>query len=247
MSIDLRAIVKTSWQYFKLAVGGILVLFAALPLVIPKSEHLERYERLEMDGAVATGKVLGKPINETRLPPTALNKLGPAGGFASGVISGNRLNSALNGTPTKDPLSLQYHYVAYEFRTPQGAVIKHQVPVTADQHSRIAIGAPIQVRYHPQNPQIHRLIDYSEPFTVITFEMQLQGALMGAAIGGLFIWRGWPTGGTTPTAPSPANGPAGRIPRATRSAGTTTPAVTGVTRTAGATPPTRRAGFGQRA
>ncbi len=247
MSIDLKVIVKTCWQYFKLTAGGLLVLFAALPLVIPKSEHLERYERLEMEGAVAIGKVVEKPINETRLPPTALNKLGPAGGFASGVISGNRLNNALNGTPKKDPLTLQYHYVAYEFRTPKGAVVKHQVPVTADQHSRIVIGAPIQVRYHPQNPQIHRLIDYSAPFPVITFELQLQGALMGAAIGSLFIWRGWPTGGTGPSPPSPANGPAGRIQRATRSAGTTTPAVTGGPRTVGATPTTRRSGFGQRA
>lgn len=247
MSLDFKSSVKSCWQYFKLTAGGLLVLFAALGLMVPKSEHLERYERLEIEGAVATGKVVEKPTSENRLPPTALNKLGPAGGFASGVISGNRLNNALNGTPNKDPLTLHYHYVAYEFRTPQNVVVKHQVPVTAEQHKRIAVGGPIQVRYHPQNAQIHRLIDYSNPFPIITFEMQLQGALLGSFLGGLFIWRGWPKGGNSPASPGPSS-ETGRMQRVTRPGGAASPQIPpGRPMGTGGARPARRPGFGQRA
>lgn len=247
MSLDYKSIAKICWQYFKLTAGGLLVLFAVLGLIVPKSEHLERYERLEIEGVVATGKVVEKPTSENRLPPTALNKLGPAGGFASGVISGNRLNNALNGTPNKDPLTLHYHYVAYEFRTPQNVVVKHQVPVTAEQHKRIVVGGPIQVRYHPQNAQIHRLIDHSNPFPIITFEMQLQGALLGSVLGGLLIWRGWPKGGKGPASPVPSSA-AGRLQRTARTAGSASPqAPPGRTAGTAGVRPVRRPGFGQRA
>jgi hypothetical protein len=243
----MKAIVQTCWQYFKLGTGSLLVFFAVAGLVGPKSEHLERYERLEGEGSVAIGKVTGKPTSQTKLPQSSLNTLGPAGKFASGFVSGNRAANALNGTSNQDPLTLQDHYVAYEFRTPEDVVVQYEVPISADEYDRLVVGAPIEVLYHPQNPQIHRLIDYSTPFEALTFEQELQGAFLGAMIGGLFIWRGWPAGGTGSSSPPARSTEQGRIQRIVASGGAPSESPShGRMATSRAARSTRRTGFGQR-
>jgi hypothetical protein len=203
----MAAFVKVAWRYLRLAIGGFMVLVAVVSPLVPKPEHLERYERLEAEGVKGAGQVTSLWIYDDKMSTIPLRGLGGVGRVGGAVIAGQRLDRAIDGeNPAKrDVLTTTDYHVAYSFQPPGGAVIEYQTTVTDAQYKRLSVGAPVDVLYHPGNPSIHRLPAYSKPMQAITLELKLMGSLFGAVVGGLLIWGAWPRRGSVPSGePAPA-------------------------------------------
>jgi len=212
-------IVRKVWQYTRLAIGGIMLLFAVISALIPKSEQIVRYEQLEAKGIRAAARVTNLWVNEDKMSTVPLRGLGAAGRVGGAVIAGQRMDRALDSeNPAKrDVLSASVYHVAYTFQPDGKAAVEHRTTVNEAQFNRLAIDAPVDVLFHPHDPTIHRLLAYSKPKQQLTFEMQMMGSLFGAVVGGLLMWGAWPQRGTAPSGQTSVNA-VQRIARITGSA-----------------------------
>lgn len=231
-----RSIVGKAWQYFKLAIGGLLVILPVFGMLAPESQTLAQFRELETKGVVSTAKVIDKIVQDN-IPAAHMSRLGPVGGLAGGMIAGHKLSKAIDGESGAIETPIAVHTIKYEFRASDGKLIAGSGPVSGSAYDKIVVGSSLDVIHHPQQPNIHRLIDHSMPFQEATSGQTIGGLVLFGGLGVLLMWRNWPSRGS-----GSGSGGTGRAPLSTRAA---LAAPQASARPAMAGRP-RRTGFGQR-
>ena len=149
---------STIWRYAKIGIGGTLTLFGAIAILGPGSSVLERMAALETEGELITGKVTDK-TTESRSVSALEGKFG----FSRGVAAGQRLAKGLEGDAS-DHLTKTTYQIEYEYKAPKAEPIKKTATVTGAQYDALAVGADLEILFHPADPHVHRATTISEPF-----------------------------------------------------------------------------------
>ena len=92
---------------------------------------------------------------------------------------------------SRGPYSQPRHYVAYEFRAPDGRPIRASSQVDASAYDRLVEGAPVEVEYLPSDPTVNRLVDGSTRWLVLVPSIVAPILLVNLGIAGVALARAW--------------------------------------------------------
>lgn len=242
---------KKIGRRFLYTLGSALALLAVFLFCKPRSEFVLQNISLETEGHDATAVVIAKWTGEDG-DQNAHIRRGP--GRASGVASAARLVVASDRAARVDtnsrPVSEGY-YVDYVFQTQGLLLTEGTLKVSANDFHKVNIGAAVPAIYHPGNPTVSRLIDYSKAAVDHGPGAELFLAALAAVTAVYLLGYGWwlsrgvaSEGTLDPERQSEARPVSAPVPRAVASV-TQTAAGSRSVRTSA--PARRQPGFGQRA
>lgn len=171
--------------------GSLLALAAVFLFCKPRSEYVLQKISLETEGLPATAIVIAK---STGLEDDHHSRVRRGSGRSNGVVSAARLvvatdravQEASNPRPTTES-----YYVDYVFHTHGLELTEGTLQVSASDFRKLKIGAALPAIYHPINPSVSRLIDYSKATADDGAAGELFLAAMTALSALYFLGYGW--------------------------------------------------------
>lgn len=94
---------------------------------------------------------------------------------------------------SRGPYSTPRYYVAYEFRTPGGMLVRGQSQVDRSTYERLVEAAPVEVEYLPNDPTVSRLVDGSPRWLTLVPSIVAPILLINLGIAGVAMFRAWRT------------------------------------------------------
>ncbi len=157
--------------------------------VVPMTQFSAEHLRLDQDGVRAIATVTHKDMTSGY---QSLPSMGGVGGVAGAALAGYRLNRALEGHQSGKQASGPYDSfaIAYSFKPPNGDALFSTQGVSRDAYDALSIGSEIDVIYHPADPTIQRLPDYTIPFENSSLLNRILIAVLGFLLGGFTLYRG---------------------------------------------------------
>ncbi len=170
--------------------AGVCLLGAALGAsLIPLTTYSPQHLNLDKEGVRATAKVTQKHMVKGSGGGTPAMR--GVGGVASSAAAGARLARAVeanrNGTsvqPVYDSFEIDYAFTA------NGQQLSGFQGMSRDTYDNLRVGSDVAVLYHPANPSVHRLPEYTVPFENSSILKRILIALISFPLGAFTLYRG---------------------------------------------------------
>lgn len=170
--------------------AGICLLGAGVAAcAVPMIEFSPHHLSLDQEGVRATAKVTQKEMVRGY---QSLPHMRGIGGVAGSAVAGYRLGRALEAHQSgkqiagpQDSFAIEYRY-----KPANGEALFGIQGVSRDTYDALRVGSEVKVVYHPANPSIHRLPEYTIPFENSSLLQRILIAFVGFLLGGFTLYRG---------------------------------------------------------